>query len=218
MDVRSLDPDDTDDLREIARVSMGDAYASLLSERVIDAAVEEWYSDEAIETYVAGDEMAFSIGEIDGTVVGFCQSHVLDDFGKGRILWVHVDPDHQGMGIGTELLTNCIDRLHDRGIDTVTAAVLAEHGAGVAFYEANGFTRLADRQVDIGGEPFREYIMREEGSPDETLELQVDDAGTEFYVDLAESDRGSDGPFCPVYEDPHRNHRYGWFCTACESL
>lgn len=218
MEIRSLAPDDATALRQLARRSLESGYATVLPKQVIDDAVEEWYSEEAIESYLADDEMAFVIGEIEGEVVGFCQRHVVEDFGKGRILWLHVDPDHRGIGIGSDLLGAAIDRLHDRGIETVTAVVLADHDAGVAFYEANGFHKLADRQVEIGGERFRELIMREERSPEEPLELRIDETGDELYVDLAETDRGSIAPFCPVYRDPDREHRYGWFCTACESL
>ena len=218
MDIRSLSASDGALLRDIARRSLGTAYTKVLPEHVIDRAVDEWYADDAVTSYLDAREMVFVIAEIDGAAVGFCQSHVVEEFGKGRILWVHVDPDHRGMGIGSDLLESAIDDLHDRGIETVTAVVLAEHEAGIAFYEANGFHKLADRQVRIGGEEFRELIMREERSPDEPLELRTDPEGEEFYVDLAESDRGSIGPFCPVYRDPQRTHRYGWFCTACESL
>lgn len=218
MEIRSLAPVDAGSLRHVARRSMETTHASVLPQHVIDSAIEEWYSDEAIEEYVADDEIAFAIAELDGDVVGFCQSHVVENFGKGRILWVHVDPDQRGIGIGSDLVSTTVDRLHERGIDTVTAVVLADHESGVAFYQANGFHTLADRTVTIAGEEFRELILREERSPDEPLELQTDEKGDEFYVDLAETDRGSIAPFCPVYRDPNRNHRYGWFCTACESL
>lgn len=218
MEVRSLQFDDATAIRKLARRSLETAYAPVLPDPVIATAIEEWYTGEAIDTYLADDEMVFTVGDIDDEIVGFCQCHVVDHLGKGRILWVHVDPDHRGIGIGSELLTAAVEGLHDRGIETVTAVVLAEHEPGVAFYEANGFHRLADREVEIGGERFRELVMREERSPDEPLELRINDSGEEFYVDLAETDRGSISPFCPVYRDPGREHRYGWFCTACESL
>lgn len=218
MELRSPSADDGAVLRRLARRSLESTFASVLPPDVVTAAVDEWYRDGAVEAYVNGDEMDFVIGSIDGEPVGFCQYHVIEEFGKGRILWVHVDPEHSGAGIGSDLLAGAIERLHGRSIETVTAVVLAEHEAGVAFYEANGFRKLADREVEIAGKPFREHIMREERSPDEPLELRVNEAGEEFYVDLAETDRGSLGPFCPVYRDPDRNHRYGWFCTACESL
>lgn len=218
MQLRSLRRGDGERMRHIARRSMESGYDAIIPAEAIDEAVEEWYDSEAIAGYLAEDDMAFVVGAIDDAVVGFAQSHVVEEFGKGRVLWVHVDPDYRGMGIGTDLLNEMVDRLHERGIESVTAVVLADYDEGIAFYEATGFQKLADRTITIGGEEFRELIMREERSPDQPLELQVDGAGNEYYVDLAETDRGSRGPFCPVYRDPHRTHRYGWFCTACESL
>ena len=218
MKLRSLTAADGPDIRELSRRSMESAYENVLPETVISKAIKEWYDDDAIASYVSGDEMDFVIATIDDELVGFAQSHVVESLGKGRLLWVHVDPDHRGIGIGSDLLRAAIERLHDRGIETVTAVVLAEYEAGKAFYEANGFSRLSDREVEIAGEPFRELIMLEDRSRSDPLELQIDADGEEYYVDLTETDRGSEGPFCSVYHDPDRNLRYGWFCTACESI
>ena len=218
MKLRSLTASDGPAIRALSRRSMESAYKNVLPDSVVTLAVDEWYSDEAIAKYVAGEEMDFVVATIDDELVGFVQSHRDDSLGKGRLLWVHVDPDHRGSGIGSDLLRAAIERLHDHGIETVTAVVLTEYEAGQAFYQANGFSRLSEREVEIGGETFRELIMLEERSTSEPLELQIDSNGDEYYVDLTESDRGSEGPFCPVYHDPDRNLRYGWFCTACESL
>ena len=218
MELRSLAPGDGPPVRRIAGRSMESAFESMIPAPVIHKAIEEWYGTEEFDSYLSDDDMDFVVAEKDGEVVGFTQSHVVEALGKGRILWVHVDPDHRSEGIGSELVGATIDRLHERGIDSVTALVLAEHEEGRAFYEANGFSLLSNRTVRIAGEEFREHVMLENRSPEQPPKLHVDTNGEEFYVDVAESDRGSHAPFAPVYRDPDRNHRYGWFCTACESV
>lgn len=218
MDLRALEPGDEDHVREIAHDSLETSYADVLPAAVIDEAVDRWYAPERIEAYLADEEMGFVVAEIDDRPVGFGQAHVIEELGKGRVLWIHVSPDHRGAGIGADILEELLDRMHDRGIETATAVVLAEYDPGIAFYEAHGFARLADRTVEIGGESFRELILREETASPPPLELRVNEDGEEFFVDLEESDRGSRSPFCAVYRDPDREHRYGWFCTWCESF
>lgn len=218
MQLRPLESGDEEDIRSIARRSMETVYEDVLAPEVIDRALEAWYSSDAIEEYRSGTEMAFVIAELDGRPVGFGQGHVVEALGKGRVLWVHVDPDHRGRGIGVDLLEALIHQFHERGIEMVTTVVLAEHDSGVGFYEANGFDPFANRTVKIGGEEFREVILREASAPPQPLELRVDESGDELYVDLEDPDRGSLDVFCPVYRDPDRERRYGWYCRACDSL
>jgi len=51
----------------------------------------------------------------------------------------------------------------------------------------------------------------------ELQELHVDTEGT-LYVDRDETERGSEGPFCTVYTTPEAADRWGYFCSACESV
>ncbi|WP_435096072.1 DUF5816 domain-containing protein [Halarchaeum sp. P4] len=39
--------------------------------------------------------------------------------------------------------------------------------------------------------------------------------GESAYVDPADATRGSRAPFVPLYRDPERSDRHGWFCTGC---
>ncbi len=216
MKLRDLKSDD--DVRGLARRSLGTAYAEFFSEEVIERAVDSWYAPAELEGYLEDDHMTFVVAEDHGHVVGFGQANVVEDVGKGRILWVHVDPDRRGEGVGSAILDALLDRLHDRGIQTTTAVMLADHDEGIAFFTGHGFERLADREVQIGGEQFRELILREGTSPSTPLLLYVDEDGEEYFVDTDESERGSVGPFSAVYRDPDRMHRFGWFCAVCESV
>jgi hypothetical protein len=40
----------------------------------------------------------------------------------------------------------------------------------------------------------------------------------DFHVAEDEGERGQDGPFLVVYRTAERERRYGWYCTACESV
>jgi len=42
--------------------------------------------------------------------------------------------------------------------------------------------------------------------------------GARLYVDTAEDERGSEGPFYVVYRDSDRARRWGYFCSNCESF
>lgn len=218
MELRGLEPGDGEAIREIARRSLTASYDDVLLAGVIEEALSRWYDDDALTEYLGGDEMLFTIAEVDDSPVGFVQSHVLEDIDKGRILWIHVDPAHRGKGIGASLLDHAREQLHGRGIDAVTAVVLAAHEGGLAFYELHDFEPLTERTVTIGDEEYGEVILRESGVEAAPLELRSLSDGRELFIDFEDSDRGSEAPFCAVYRDPQRERRWGWFCTSCESF
>jgi len=47
--------------------------------------------------------------------------------------------------------------------------------------------------------------------------IETELAGT-LYLSRSEGDRGSKGPFFVVYETRSADDRFGWFCSACESV
>lgn len=217
MDIRELDPEETASVRDIARRSLEASYSGILSQETITNAVEEWYSEAAFADYLDSDEMVFLVAD-DGGIVGFSQSHILEDINKGRILWLHVDPDHRGRGIAKTLFERTRAYLTDRGTDRVTGLVLADHEAGNQFYASRGFEVLYDRAVTIGGEEYTEHVYGDPGVEPSELELWVTPGGEEVFVDFEDSTRGSEGPFDVVYRSPDRTRRYGWFCSVCESI
>ena len=50
------------------------------------------------------------------------------------------------------------------------------------------------------------------------MEPRTTESGGTVYVDEAESEIGSKGPFNVVFSDPDGRERYGYLCTACGTL
>lgn len=67
----------------------------------------------------------------------------------GEIFTLYVAPDHQGRGIGRQLLLALFQRMLDEGLSSAMLWVLAANPARY-FYERVGGRRIADRQLDMG--------------------------------------------------------------------
>jgi ribosomal protein S18 acetylase RimI-like enzyme len=221
MEIREATTDDFEALRRTAGASMHESYGSFLEPTRIDDALEQWYGADTLAAQVEGEDALVFVAEEDDAVVGFVQAEIVPgDTPEGRILWLHVDPDARGEGLGSRLLVRAKDELLDRGANRITGVVLDGNDVGTAFYEGHGFTRAGTRTVEIGGEDHEEavYVSSDDGGTDwDTLD-EYDVDGESVYVSYAEADRGSAGPLYQAYADADRDRKYGYFCGACHSF
>ncbi len=220
MEIREATDDDVETIRSIAQRSLESTYTDFLDQETVDDAIEQWYGD-AFGDDLADKHSLILLLERDGEVVGFSQSDLVGQrHGTGRILWLHIDPDHRGGGIGVRLLVRTREQLLEKGADDIQAFVLADNEGGNEFYAQNGFEQAGQREVEIGEETFTESVYAEGAIDDEGWgtvdELEVD--GETVFVSYGEAARGAKSPFYRAYETEDREELYGWFCGNCDSM
>jgi len=159
MTVRPADPDDIDAVKRVAERSWTADYPDILSRETAEAAAEEWYGADSLAAELDAERTLLSVVEADDRVVGFAHATWNDD--EGYILRLYVHPDHRGAGHGRELLAATRTALADRGVDRVSAMVLAANDGGNEFYERFGFERADESETVIDGESYREnrYVL-----------------------------------------------------------
>jgi ribosomal protein S18 acetylase RimI-like enzyme len=81
---------------------------------------------------------ATRVVELDGLLVGTLRVSVTG--GSAGIYGFAVDPDHQGKGIGRDVLARTCRELRANGIDQVTLEVETENVHALALYTSLGFT------------------------------------------------------------------------------
>ncbi len=212
MEIRDATADDRDAIAEIARRSLETSYS--LNPGTIENAVEQWYGPDAFEETL--DEHDVLLAERDGEPVAFSESVVVTDGGEGDLLWLHVHPDYRGHGIGGDLFERTRERLTEEGAAYLRGRVLSDNQTGASFYEARGFERVDEEELEIDGNRYFQYIYLDAES--DRLQSVVTEDGEVVYVDQLDEDAGSDAPFNPVFTDPDRETRYGYYCAGCETL
>jgi ribosomal protein S18 acetylase RimI-like enzyme/ribosomal protein S27AE len=212
MDVRRAELSDAEAIRAVARRSLEASYT--LSPQTIEGAVTQWYADDTLAEKLEDGDRLVLVAERDGEVVGFTESQIVED-GEGDLLWLHVDPDFRGEGIGKSLFGATRDRLTDIGADRLRGRVLRDNPTGNTFYEDVGFVKAGEGTVTIDGTDYVENLYVEEPGRMDTVTTED---GEEVYVDHDDVDRGSVAPFMTVYSDSERTNRYGYFCSNCGNL
>lgn len=212
--------DDVRAIREVARRSLLESYAALLSEDTILDAVDQWFSDERLQDLLEEDERVFlPVATVGDEAVAFAQCHLVETPERvGEIHWLHVDPDHRHKGVGQALMDHVVDRFHELGVDRLKGLVFAKNEVGCDFFEANGFDLAYTHTQTVAGRSFTEnvYVKVPSDEPWRTeLEPVETPDGRELYVAYNEASIGADGPFHVAYLDTERERRYGWFCSAC---
>jgi GNAT superfamily N-acetyltransferase len=107
----------------------------------------DWREDQrrAVEDVCAAQKGPVWVAEVDGDAVGFVAIEVYD-LGRsmGEISMLAVDPEHQGVGIGTALSEFALDRLKDAGITVAMVETGGDpgHTAARRTYEKAGYVQL----------------------------------------------------------------------------
>lgn len=221
MDLRQATTDDVPGIRRVARRSLSATY-DFLDEEVIERAIEQWYDDESFGESIAGEFDVFLVVTVDDEVVAYSQSSILGETDTtGEIRWLHVDPDHRGKGIASDLYDRTVEVLRRQGVERIRGVVLSGNEAGGRFYEDRGLELAAKRTVEIGGEQHEELVYRDdrhdaEGRTADTDRHEVD--GVPVFVFRDEGDRGSNGLFHPAYRDTDGKELYTWYCANCGSF
>lgn len=213
---------DAEAIARVARESLAASYGDVVDEATVDELVERWYSADEIDSRSADENAAFVVVTEDDEPVGFAHGAVVDgEPVAGELDWLHVRPDRRGNGLGVQLLGRMQDELADRGATVLRGLVLAANEDGAAFYEAHGFERAGEREVEIAGESFTEavYEKRVGDAPDEqVVESMTGPDGAELFVNYSAAERGTIAPLYPVYADRDLEDRHAFRCGNCGAL
>jgi N-acetylglutamate synthase-like GNAT family acetyltransferase len=218
MNVREATEGDGEEIHDIARQSIQASYA--ISPTAIDVIVEEWFDARTIDERLGQDDRVIAVAETDERIIGFADGNASD----GELRWLHVHPEERGRGAGTELFEWMRDTLTQDATD-LQVRILAKNSEGDAFVTRFGYERVDQRDIDFGGETWREHVYStvsedEQGTTlsepeDVPSEISVD--GEEIFIDSDDGIPGDVGAFYPLYHDESHEQQYGFYCSNCDS-
>ena len=147
--IRPFRPSDRQALLEITvRAFDGVSLDQNIEKRFGEIAGVNWQGRKTrhIEADIAVEPQGILVYESDGAVVGFVSTRTNYGTLIGWIPNLAVHPDHQGKGIGKELLAAALERLRKNGMLFARIETLEQNSRCLAFYPAMGFQEIG-RQV-----------------------------------------------------------------------
>ena len=92
------------------------------------------------------------VAEVDGKIVGAVWTRVMDDYGhiddRTPSLAISLHKKYRGLGIGTELLRQMLEKLRQDGYERVSLSVQKENYA-LRMYRRAGFEAVEDRGEEV---------------------------------------------------------------------
>lgn len=148
--IRAATLNDIPGIQRVADQAWKDTYRSILPDSLIGQFLENAYSRDALSHAISRDVNVsrFRVAEREGAVIGFAQFVRHGD--EKEITRIYVLPDHQGTGIGQNLIK--AELRTDREINRLFAWVEAANRKGIRFYESGGFVMESSKTEEIHGE------------------------------------------------------------------
>lgn len=98
----------------------------------------------SVLTHLARYDVTTFVAEHDGTVIGFAAAQI-DPMGQsdmGTVSYNAVDPDYQGMGVGSTLIRHVVDYLVAQGARVLNVVTVEDDAPALHIYQRLGFNKL----------------------------------------------------------------------------
>lgn len=152
--IRHAEPEDAEEIHDVALKSWKDTYSHILSENTIEEVIEDWYSVEDLRNQT--EHPIFYLAVKEDKIVGFVHATVED--GKATLHRIYLDPEHQGQGIGSKLYEKVENDIKKKA-DKIELEVFAENDKGNSFYQKQGFKQEKKEQIKFKGEKVQQKTL-----------------------------------------------------------
>lgn len=158
--IRKATLDDVEAIVYVGHRTWPLAYAGLAGDDYVAMGLAKWWTVEATTALVEANRC--TVAQVEGQVVGVAAAGPLDG---ELVLWkLYVVPEHQGRGIGGQLLDRVLADATLTGYRDIRLAYLDGNTRGARFYRDRGFVEIG-RESGGDGIPDSVWVRREVREP-----------------------------------------------------
>lgn len=145
IDIRRAEPGDAPGIAAVHGAAWTGAYAGVIPHKALGAMLarrgEAWWSN-AIRRATS-----ILIAEMGGRIVGYAtygRNRVRELSQQGEIYELYVEPEYQGVGLGSRLFAAAREALSAHDLDGLVVWALEDNSGAVSFYQGLGGRDLAE--------------------------------------------------------------------------
>ncbi len=150
VNIRPVCPLDVDDLVRLSLLAWAPVFASfkqILGPEIYPVIYPDWRTSqrEAVETVCKEEEKTTVwVTELDGIAVGFLAYELCSKDKTEEVQYLAVHPEHQDLGIGTELNIFALNKMRESGMKMAVVGTGGDqsHAPARRSYEKAGYTAL----------------------------------------------------------------------------
>lgn len=159
-------PADADGLAALHHLSHTKSFAAFAS--------PEWVKSRRLETYLTqwrnnldkdnlnpkDPKSRTWVAHAEDRIVGMVRISPMAEDGLAQLTSMHVDPDHQGQGIGGALMKTAEGFIREAGYRRAILGVIVANRRARALYEKSGWTMIEEHPTGVEGVPTAVYGKR----------------------------------------------------------
>ena len=165
MDIKKATVSDIDDLVGISWKTFYEAFHHLNTKANMEAYMSKAFAKERLILELENENSAFFLFRNSADVIGYCkinrkdaQTEFKDDTSM-EIERIYLDEEHQGLGLGTEMLNKIKMMALDEGVKYLWLGVWEKNPGAIRFYERNGFDVFSEHEFIMGDEVQMDKLM-----------------------------------------------------------
>jgi len=147
--IRAAEPADIPGIQAVAEAAWAATHTPIVGADRVASFLDEYYTTAAFLEWIEDEDSVVTVATTpEDPVVGYVLGIPDDDGAVFHLAHIYVHPDDWSEGVGQALLTDFEATVRDRGRDRVRLGVMAGNDRAIDFYEAAGYTRVAEGYDD----------------------------------------------------------------------
>ncbi len=166
MNIRKVNIQDVEKLKEIGKLTFAETFSSENSEENMKQYLENGFKTEKLTAELTDQNTEFYFAELDGKIIGYLKVNVgqsqteIKDKDALEIERIYVLKAFHGKKVGQILFDKAIELAREKSVEYVWLGVWEQNPRAIRFYEKNGFVAFGKHIFKLGDDEQTDIMMK----------------------------------------------------------
>jgi ribosomal protein S18 acetylase RimI-like enzyme len=166
MEIRKVNIQDIEKLKEIGKLTFAETFSSENSEENMKEYLESGFSTEKLTAELTDSNAEFYFAQLDKKIIGYLKVNVgqsqteIKDKNALEIERIYVLKEFHGKKVGQILYEKAIELAKEKNVEYVWLGVWEQNPRAIRFYEKNGFIAFDKHIFKLGDDEQTDIMMK----------------------------------------------------------